>query len=77
MGRRKLDTTQVSFLIVRFWGLALAALCYDPGLDVLAGVLRSSSARSRSIKKTERCERWTMLMETTPVPWGVLTISPP
>jgi hypothetical protein len=29
----------------------------DPGLDALAGVLRSSSARSRSINGTERCER--------------------
>jgi len=32
-------------------------LCDDPGLDALAGVLRSSSARSRSINGTERSER--------------------
>jgi len=39
-------------------GVACAVgLCDDPGLDALAGVLRSSSARSRSINGTERCER--------------------
>jgi hypothetical protein len=38
-------------------GPASSALCDDAGLDALAGVLRSSSARLRSIKGTERCER--------------------
>jgi len=36
---------------------APSALCDDAGLNALAGVLRSSSARSRSINGTERCER--------------------
>jgi len=38
-------------------GPARAALFDEPGLQALTGVLRSSSARLRSIKGTERCER--------------------
>jgi hypothetical protein len=38
------------------WACAVG-LCDDPGLDGLAGVLRSLRARSRSINATERCER--------------------
>ncbi len=38
-------------------GPAPSALCDLRGLDALAGVLRSSSARSRSINGTERCKR--------------------
>src|SRR2546430_16218161 len=37
--------------------LAPSALCDDAGPGCLAGVLRSSSARSRSINGTERSER--------------------
>ena len=38
-------------------GPAPSALCDDAGPGCLAGVLRSSSARSRSINGTERCKR--------------------